>query len=62
MKHSALFSALFGGLALTALANTPPMPLTARSGRRTRSRFPGKPQPAGSKLAKAAAKGRVGIW
>ena len=28
----------------------------------SRSRRPGKPQPAGSKLAKQALKGHVGIW
>lgn len=59
---SALFGALFGGRVLDA----PPRP-SVHGGRTQnkslpRSRYPGKPQPAGSKLAKAASLGRVGTW
>lgn len=61
---SALFAALFG-LAATEVA-APVVRASAgrsRSNKRLpRSRIPGNVQPAGSKLAKAAMKGRVGIW
>jgi len=59
---SALFAALFGGMAIDA----PPRPVLSNGRTQNthlpRSRTPGKPQSAGSKLAKAAMKGRVGIW
>jgi len=59
---SALFSALFGGMVLDA----PLRPVLGngrtQNKRLPRSRIPGNVQPAGSKLAKAAMKGRVGIW
>jgi hypothetical protein len=61
MKHSALFAALFGLMAVSP-------PVAGRSigqgrggNRKTpRSRTPGKPQPAGSKLSRMAAEHRVG--
>lgn len=58
---SALFSALFGGMVLDA----PPAPII-RQGRTQnvhlpRSRTPGPRRPAGSKLARAALNGTVGL-
>lgn len=61
---SALFGALFG-LAATEVS-APVIRASAgrsRSNKLTpRSRTPGTPQPSGSKLAKAAERGRVGTW
>lgn len=59
MKRSALFAALFGGIALQAAAMAPAPRLSA-TGRKTRSRNPGPVRPAGSKLARMAAECRIG--
>jgi hypothetical protein len=40
---------------------TPQIPVTMAAAGRTRSRIPGKARPAGSKLARKAAKGAVGL-
>jgi len=65
MKYSALFSALSGMMALAAAQAALPQISHAAPGRggnrkTPRSRTPGKPQPAGSKLSRMAAEHRIG--
>ena len=55
LKTNALFSALFGMLAIQ-----PPAPASLTSKRKTRARTPGAKGKAGDKLARYAAEARIG--
>ena len=58
---SALFSALFGGMVLDAPAAPIIRQGRTQNHRLPRSRTPGPQRPAGSKLARAALNGTVGL-
>ncbi len=58
---SALFSALFGGMVLEAPAAPILRQGRTQNRRLPRSRTPGPRRPAGSKLARAALNGTVGL-
>lgn len=65
LNSSKMLLAILAAAGMTGRARTPVLqPSFGRDTRRrgnSRSRIPGPAQPAGSKLANAAAKGRIGI-
>ena len=60
MRFSPLFAAMLG-LSQAAMA-VPAIPQHSARRVASRDRTPGKPRPSGSKLARLASRGRIGVW